>query len=712
MAAGPLVILALLSHVSPHWAGRPLAAHQHRASPAVLRATELRGESAVVEELLYKLRNSTTGTDGAVGEAEAEALRAILSARAGAAGSGDAGFASADGAVAADGDGLRSSALRGATAAVFELRSYVQGLRSEVEVLRDRASDKARKDFELALAAADYLARRVIIDSGALLSAAGAAASSSLRLGAAPLPPPKETAAPFAARADKVERTLAASAAELGEARSGGLALAAEARSFLSGEDVAEERWRERAESIVAEAAYLARDGWSAAERQVWGWLAGVRDRAAPAPSAEAVQMRTRTLGSLCAAAFGDAAAAAARATRADAAAYAALRQTGRLPTLLEEVVAVAPVLMQGGSWLASLPPSQVLAPVRAILGDGRLGAFDLQESPTAQLTARTRRRDREGAWRQLALAGAVAGRASKDSTDLLVVGMLPAVRAAGRVAVRRVTDGGLASGLVRELAAALREEYASTAGQVRARSAMGAAAGEAMQQTTRRISRSVASATAFLSLEAAAVLPSALLGAARGEAVRADSGGWAADGAGAALSQSREFFAQWGTSGVIVPVASSDRVSALRASETNPFGALALLEWPMGADVAPVPRAPVMERPPWAGAAWPVAAPASWDGGVGWASADVLDVSAVVEEEDGTPDRLLALLDASLYAAEVLVERMTAVAVVVVAEARGEREWTLLPTAFCTAERVRVRREKEASRRLLDALAAAIWRV
>jgi hypothetical protein len=434
---------------------------------------DVHGQSALVEELLHKLRNSTTSAEGAIGEAEAEALRAILSARAGAADSGGGGSASADDAVAPEGDGLRSSALRGATEAMFELRSYVQGLRSEVEVLRDRAGDKARKDLELTLAAADYLARRVIIDTGALLSAAGAAASSSLRLGAsAPPPPARETAAPFAARAERVEQTLAASAAEVGEAWSGGLALAAEARSFLSRKEAAVEEGR-RAELIAAEAAQLARDGWFAAERQVRAWLTGVWDGAAPissaeavqVPSAETVQARARSLRSLCAAALADAAAAATRAARADAASYAALRQTGRLPTLLEELVAVAPVLPHGQPWLGRLPPSEVLAPLRAVLGGGRLGAFDLQESPTAQLTARTRRRDREAVWRQLALAGAVAGRASKDSADLLAVGVLPAVRAAGKLAMGRGSGGDF----VRELALALREEYASTAEQVRA---------------------------------------------------------------------------------------------------------------------------------------------------------------------------------------------------------------------------------------------------
>jgi hypothetical protein len=664
-----------------------------------------------VEEVLQKLRSSAAD-ECAIGEAEAEALRAILSARAGS----NADFTSADGAVAADGDGLRSSALRGATEAIVELRSYVQGLRSEVELLRDRASDKARRDLELTLAAADYLARRVIIDSGALLSAAGAVASSSLRLGSAPPPPARETAAPFAARADKVEQTLAASVAHLGKARSGGLTPAAEARSFLSGEDAeaeaeAADRQRERAHTIASEGAQLAREGWSVAEQQVRGWLreAGLWDGggATPAPSAEAVQARSRMLGSLCASAVSDAAVAAARATRADAAAYAALRQTGRLPTLLEEAAALAPVLPR--VWvdgLTALPP-QVLdaVPLRALVGGGRLGAFDLQESPTAQLASRVRRRDREAAWRQLALAGAVAGRASKDSSDLLVVGVLPAVRAAGRVAVGRVAGGDSGGSLMRELASSLRQEFASTAEQMRVGSSLGAAVGEAVQQTTRRISRSVASATAML--------PGAPALGARGGLAGSRLAMWGA--ADVSESFAAESNSQWGFTGVGVVPASGGRVSALRASAAVPVGEgfrhgpASLLEWPVPSSVAPVPRAPETDRP-WA-ATRVVDTPASES--VGDADVlDVLDVSAVVEE--GEPDRMLALLDASLFAAEVLMARMAAVVGVAAAEARGEaeREWMLLPTAFGTAKRVRVRREQEASRRLLDALTAAVWRV
>jgi hypothetical protein len=129
-------------------------------------------------------------------------------------------------------------------------------------------------------------------------------------------------------------------------------------------------------------------------------------------------------------------------------------------------------------------------------------------------------------------------------------------------------------------------------------------------------------------------------------------------------------------------------------------------LEWPRRADVSPVPHGPITDAR--AVPAWLV----DVGGGVGGASGDVLDVSAVVEEDDDAPDRLLALLDALLFAAEVVVDKVAVVLVAAAAEASGEREWELLPTAFCTVERERMRREQEASRRLIDALTAAIWRV
>ena len=78
---------------------------------------------------------------------------------------------------------LKSGLLRGAASLVFELRSFAQGAREDLEVLQSKAVEKATLDARLTVRAADWFVRRAILDSGRVLGAVGV----SLALGGAPV---------------------------------------------------------------------------------------------------------------------------------------------------------------------------------------------------------------------------------------------------------------------------------------------------------------------------------------------------------------------------------------------------------------------------------------------------------------------------------------------------------------------------------------------
>ena len=508
-----------------------------------------------LDRLIDEIRNLTAEREEPLGEAEAEALRSILMAEnfrcaedeplgkaevealrsifmAGKVGRGDEESREAVRTSMKGKERTRSSAVRGAKELAFELRSFLRSMRNEVEVLQGRASDRARSDIELALSAADYLARRVLLDSAALLSSAASAASSTLRLGAAaPSSAPKqaatakETAAPFATRVKRLASALALSASDetgsgvagaapqLGGDQlsiaiaSGGLELSLETRTYLT-DDKSEvaQKLCERRQQLATEGSLLARDGWSA----LCGWLlvvdrigagADAQSGASTPPPAQSLPARARTVGSLIAESVQEAAGEALRATRADAAAYATLRRMGRLPTIAEEIRDVTPVI-----------PAQLaeIIPPRVGGNSGMLGAFALQGSPRQQRAARLQRREREASIRQLALARVMVERASKDGSDVFVAGVLPAMRAIGKVAAGRaigalprvgaqgvpINGGG---DVARELAETLRQEYMSMAAQMRKSSPMGKAFDEAVSGTTKRISRGFESASTML---------------------------------------------------------------------------------------------------------------------------------------------------------------------------------------------------------------------
>ena len=70
---------------------------------------------------------------------------------------------------------FKSGVLRGVFGLAFEVRSFVQGAKSELEVLQVRAVEKARIDVTLTARAADWALRRAMFDTGRVLGAARSA---------------------------------------------------------------------------------------------------------------------------------------------------------------------------------------------------------------------------------------------------------------------------------------------------------------------------------------------------------------------------------------------------------------------------------------------------------------------------------------------------------------------------------------------------------
>ncbi|KAJ1633846.1 hypothetical protein T492DRAFT_977500 [Pavlovales sp. CCMP2436] len=109
---------------------------------------------------------------------------------------------------------LQSSTARAVSGAVFELRSFISGLRVSFQTLVDRTVDKASLDLQIAIRTAEYLVRRAALDTGRVLSAgsrvtAALGPASSGVVGArrrSERQSEEDAAAPFRARLDPRQR--------------------------------------------------------------------------------------------------------------------------------------------------------------------------------------------------------------------------------------------------------------------------------------------------------------------------------------------------------------------------------------------------------------------------------------------------------------------------------------------------------------------------
>eukprot|EP00964_Phaeocystis_antarctica_P107718 scaffold72388_cov75-Phaeocystis_antarctica.AAC.3 len=170
--------------------------------------------------------------------------------------------------AAPEGDKLKSSVLRGAVGFGFELRSFLEGAKRDLEGKRDQVVDKVKLDATFAVRAADWLVRRAILDSGRVLGAATQALQ--LGAGAASAPAEEKAAqeaeevAPFASRLSSLDdaeelrsagaelRLLLGAATESAEERAAEVAAMEAARREEGGEALKQttERLRGAAEFL------------------------------------------------------------------------------------------------------------------------------------------------------------------------------------------------------------------------------------------------------------------------------------------------------------------------------------------------------------------------------------------------------------------------------------------------------------------------------
>jgi len=382
-----------------------------------------------VDEMMQMAREKLDDSGGgAAGEAGSdEALRAAFEALK----QGDGGASAAP----AESAKLKSSVLRGAASLAFELRSFLEGSKRDLERVQNSVVDKVKMDATLAARAADWVVRRAILDSGRVL---GAAASSFATLGPA---------------------TAAATATDDGEGGGGEAGresaavakkqkAAAEAAPFASRlgrvYEMEEERRALGAASAPAVRGALPADATTAGRTTAAVVAAAEEERRAAAAallnsSAEAVRglggklevlapLEELQLPPRAVEAAGQLGVLLQRSQR-DFESFDALARRGQLPTLAEELSdAVVPNL-----------PNWVKGGVGA--APTALGSFASAADPAEQRRQRLQRRAFETEARRLRLAAALASRASKDSSDAVVFGVLPAAKATATVVARRAAE-------------------------------------------------------------------------------------------------------------------------------------------------------------------------------------------------------------------------------------------------------------------------------
>ncbi|KAL1515830.1 hypothetical protein AB1Y20_002446 [Prymnesium parvum] len=328
--------------------------------------------------------------------------------------------------------GFESDTLRAAARLRFELRAFVRGAADAIDAAKAALLNRAAVDARVAVQAAEYVLRRAIVDSAFLVESGRAA----LALGAAPTP-----------RRQPFEERLAAV--------SGGRALAAGDVPTREEEEARAARLRAEAKDVLSEALRgveaLARRAAEGGRKKEGGEEGEGKEEE---PDWELLQQRAALLGGE----LGQSVQQGLQAVRVDFLAFKQLGEAGQMPTLLEEITESN----------APRSPQEDLA-AAAQKGAAPLGAFADQDSPAEQRRRRQQRRQTELDLKQIKVVAAAGERASKDSSDLLVFGVLPGAKAIGKMAARRVAQGisgerststGIA-GMVSELASELAKEYA-----------------------------------------------------------------------------------------------------------------------------------------------------------------------------------------------------------------------------------------------------------
>ena len=362
--------------------------------------------------------------------------------------------------------GYESDTLKGVSTFAYELRSFAQGARDALDQIAQSVYNRALLDSRIAVQTAEYLLRRAIFDSGRILSAASTAvaalspaASSSTMSGGA---------APFERMLGRISTTRSLGAAPTA-------ADAADAATEEERQAAQDKAAAERQAMMREEAGSLLREAVSAIE--IWARNAAKNEsapNAAPAAEEEIDWELLTQRASLLGGELGVSVRAGLETAQADFAAFQSLQQSGQLPTLIEQLA--EPAVLEGDQGGARTGASTTIT-----RGDGRLGAFRDQAKPNEQRRDRLKRRQSDLEAKQLKLGLAIGQRASKDSADAFVYGVLPSAKAVGRMAARRVAESvadsvdmaqgkpgakraapgvGDAVGLVGELASEIAQQY------------------------------------------------------------------------------------------------------------------------------------------------------------------------------------------------------------------------------------------------------------
>lgn len=231
--------------------------------------------------------------------------------------------------------GFSSETFRVASKLNFELRSFVQGARDAFDRLRTTIQNRALVDSKVAVQTAEYLLRRAIVDTSFILETGRA----TLTLDAAKKPAGRPQ--PFDDRLKAIDTARAMRQAPSPEDR---LKLVAAKQESALGEEEAQKVESERAARMRGEAKALLMEAiegvekWArSAARENERQRVGDADTSAPAeePDWELLQQRAALLG-------GEVATSVQRGlavVRTDFSAFKRLRESGQLPTLMEEIV-------------------------------------------------------------------------------------------------------------------------------------------------------------------------------------------------------------------------------------------------------------------------------------------------------------------------------------------------------------------------------------
>ncbi len=345
--------------------------------------------------------------------------------------------------------GYESGVLRAASRLQTELRSFARGARESLARLAAVVTDRALLDAKLAVSTAEYLLRRTLLDTGRVLAAGFGADGGG-------------GAAPFRARLSQVEAVRALGGAQAAAALSSAEAEGSEAAAETARRDAA---LRTEAAALLREA-LVGIEAWvrvqaESRESGVAPATAGSSSAAAE-PDWDGMGARARVLGGE----LGTSLSTALKELRVDFVAYQDLAAAGQLPTVLEELQETTETVVgASAAGDGGVAARSSMAPLRSFAGG---------DDPAAQRRERSARRDAEVRAKQLKLGLTVGNRAGKDTADALVIGVLPTVRAVGKLAAQRAAERLAGAGadqqeqqrrrqrgsVVGELAAEIAREY------------------------------------------------------------------------------------------------------------------------------------------------------------------------------------------------------------------------------------------------------------